>query len=126
MQSVVAGQAPITLEWKKYLGSKTGAKKHKTSIRTPPLRTSGKQSGDYYYSSRQKPKKEDKAKQKKQNNVCGSMSPHAVLENLFAYPFLPSSARPLSSFNRRCYPSLYFFHGFALACRPRKRLDGKP
>ena len=26
MQSVVAGQAPITLEWKKYLGSKTEAK----------------------------------------------------------------------------------------------------
>ena len=25
MQSVVAGQAPITLEWKKYLGSKTEA-----------------------------------------------------------------------------------------------------
>ena len=26
MQPVVAGQAPITLEWKKYLGSKTEAK----------------------------------------------------------------------------------------------------
>ena len=26
MQSVVAGQAPITLEWKKYLGSNTEAK----------------------------------------------------------------------------------------------------
>ena len=26
MQSVVAGQAPITMEWKKYLGSKTAAK----------------------------------------------------------------------------------------------------
>ena len=26
MQSVVAGQAPITLEWEKYLGSKTEAK----------------------------------------------------------------------------------------------------
>ena len=46
MQSVVAGQAPITLEWKKYLGSKTEAKR-KTSIRTPPLRTPGKQKGDY-------------------------------------------------------------------------------
>ena len=31
MQSVVAGQAPITLEWKKYLGSKNGGKKQKTS-----------------------------------------------------------------------------------------------
>ena len=37
MQSVVAGQAPITLEWKKRLGSKTEAKKNK-NIRTPPLR----------------------------------------------------------------------------------------
>ena len=27
MQSVVAGQAPITLEWKKYLGSKNRGKK---------------------------------------------------------------------------------------------------
>ena len=48
MQSVVAGQAPVTLEWKKYLGSKTEAKtknKH-TYVRTPPLRTPGKQKGD--------------------------------------------------------------------------------
>ena len=29
MQSVVAGQVPITLEWKKYLGSKTEAKNKK-------------------------------------------------------------------------------------------------
>ena len=29
MQSVVAGQAPKTLEWKKYLGSKTEAKTKK-------------------------------------------------------------------------------------------------
>ena len=37
-----AGQAPITPEWKKYLGSKNRGKKQKTSIRTPrtpPLRT---------------------------------------------------------------------------------------
>ena len=46
MKSVVAAQAPITLEWKKYLGSKTVATT-KTSIRTPPLRTPGKQKGDY-------------------------------------------------------------------------------
>ena len=31
MQSVVAGQAPITLEWKKYLGSKTEAKTKKNA-----------------------------------------------------------------------------------------------
>ena len=29
MQSVIAGQAPTTLEWKKYLGSKTEAKTKK-------------------------------------------------------------------------------------------------
>ena len=44
MQSVVAGQAPTTLEWKKYLGSKNRGKNKKTSIRIPPP---GKQKGDF-------------------------------------------------------------------------------
>ena len=47
MQSVVAGQAPITLEWKKYLGSKTEAKAKKEAlIGIPPRRTPGKKKGD--------------------------------------------------------------------------------
>ena len=36
MRSVVAKQAPITLEWKKYFGSKTEAKNKKRHMLCPP------------------------------------------------------------------------------------------
>ena len=63
MQSVVAGQAPTTLEWKKYLGSKTEAKtKHKRTHSTT------KDTGETKRRLADKPlKKEDEAKKKPKN-----------------------------------------------------------
>ena len=62
IQSVVAGQAPITLEWKKYPGSKTEAKTKKQAY---ALHDCGHQgSKKETINNRQKHKKEDEAKQK--------------------------------------------------------------
>ena len=71
MQSVVVGQAPITLEWKKYLGSKAEAKNKKQACIHTHSTTINK---DTREAKRRllvadKPlKKEDEAKQKQNKN----------------------------------------------------------